>query len=172
MSKGIIILLNGVSSSGKTTLARALQDKASEHYWYLSNDNFASVCSAKFIEENRPEAINQTMFLMGNTIKVFSDLQKNVVVDTLILSQSRYKMYSELLSDYPLCMVHVSCPIDELRKREEQRGDRIIGTAENQLPDLWVQEPYDVILDTFMLTTDECVKIIFDFIVDKLHSRA
>jgi chloramphenicol 3-O-phosphotransferase len=167
MDKGIIIILSGVSSSGKTTLARTIQNKASENYWYLSNDNFASVCPQKFIEADRPEAIKQTMILMGNTIKTFSDCGKNIVVDTLILSQDRYTMYMNLLSDYPLCMVNVSCPLDELQRREKKRGDRNIGTAESQLPDLLAQDLYNITLNTFTQTPDECVDMIFTVITDK-----
>lgn len=38
MNKGHIIFLNGTSSSGKTTIAKALQEKLAEPYMYVSVD--------------------------------------------------------------------------------------------------------------------------------------
>ena len=39
MNKGKIIILNGVSSSGKTTLSKALQNAFSEEYLVLGIDD-------------------------------------------------------------------------------------------------------------------------------------
>jgi len=39
MSKGKVICLNGVSSSGKSTLAKSLQEKLNEPYYLMSEDN-------------------------------------------------------------------------------------------------------------------------------------
>lgn len=40
MNKGKIILLNGTSSSGKSTLAKALQSVLDEPYLYIDGDLF------------------------------------------------------------------------------------------------------------------------------------
>jgi len=40
MEKGHIIFLNGTSSSGKTTIAKALQESLSEPYMRISVDDF------------------------------------------------------------------------------------------------------------------------------------
>jgi len=40
MTQGTIIFLNGTSSSGKTSIARALQKSLDEPYLYLSVDSF------------------------------------------------------------------------------------------------------------------------------------
>ena len=48
MNKGKIICLNGVSSSGKSTLAKALQDKLKEPYYLMSEDTFTFMLPEKF----------------------------------------------------------------------------------------------------------------------------
>ena len=51
MSKGKIIFLNGVSSSGKTTVAKELQARLSEPYCWLSVDSFIDTISKRFLED-------------------------------------------------------------------------------------------------------------------------
>ena len=48
MNKGKIICLNGVSSSGKSTIAKALQDKLNEPYYLMSEDTFTFMLPEKF----------------------------------------------------------------------------------------------------------------------------
>ena len=50
MNKGKIIVLNGVSSSGKTTLAKALQEALDEPYTRLSIDDFINMMPEKLIK--------------------------------------------------------------------------------------------------------------------------
>jgi len=46
-TKGKIIFLNGTSSSGKTSLARALQRELEEPFLYYSSDTFATFLPEK-----------------------------------------------------------------------------------------------------------------------------
>lgn len=171
MKKGMIILLNGVSSAGKTTLARALQKQSSEYYWWLANDTFCDMVPEKFWDIDQPEAEYQALSLLGKTIRMFSDCGKNVIVDTVMINAQKHdllKEYMELLVDYPVCKVHVTCPVAELQKREKARGDRSIGQAESQLPLLSMQDSYDISVDTFNKAVNECAGMILDF-VDKSY---
>ena len=49
MKNGQVILLNGTSSSGKTTLAKALQDKLAEPFMYVSLDGFFHLYPERFL---------------------------------------------------------------------------------------------------------------------------
>ena len=40
MANGKIILLNGPSSAGKTTIARAIQQLIDEPFWHVASDQF------------------------------------------------------------------------------------------------------------------------------------
>lgn len=55
MKTGHVIFLNGTSSSGKTTIAKALQDKLPEPYMYVSIDDFFSMYPERFLEPTSKE---------------------------------------------------------------------------------------------------------------------
>jgi len=170
MNKGKIIFLNGVSSSGKTTLTRVLQNKLDEPYYWLSLDAFFNMSAEKFCNNDWAETEYQAISLLNNTIKLFSDLGKNVIVDHVMLSVQKGEILREcvdLLYDYPVLFVHVTCSsIDELRRREKARGDRNIGQAEEQITLLVPQATYDIIVDTYANTTEECADKIINLLND------
>ena len=73
---------------------------------------------------------------MGKTIKTFSDAGKNVVADTVMLTAHKYDLYKYLqsLTGYGIVLVQVTCPLEEQRKREKERGDRHVSQGESQIP--------------------------------------
>jgi chloramphenicol 3-O phosphotransferase len=48
--------------------------------------------------------------------------------------------------------------LEELRRRENERGDRPAGCAEYLLSVLWPEDTYDLTVDTHNETLDECVE--------------
>jgi len=114
---------------------------------------------------------NQTMSLMYKTIRLFSDQGKNVIVDHVMLNDEFLDSYNgegtlkdavNELIHCPLLFVHVTCDIDELRKREQKRGDREIGHGEQQLAYLYPQDIYDLTVDTHANTIEDCVNQIIN----------
>lgn len=165
-NKGKIIFLNGVSSSGKTTLALALQQKLTEPYFYISQDIFRQMWGKTFWEDSPGNIYNQTMSLMYKTIGMFSRQGKNVIVDHIIFNNDFLDSENKdgtledavnQLFDCPVLFVRVMCDLYELRRRERERGDRNIGHAESQLKYLEPQDTYDLIIDTSKLSIDECI---------------
>ena len=51
---------------------------------------------------------------------------------------------------------HANCPLEELRRREKKRGDRKTGWGESLLPELDPQDMYDMSVDTYNNTNEEC----------------
>lgn len=169
MEKGKIIILNGVSSAGKTSLARAIQKKLSEPYFWLANDSFCDMIPETFWDADQPEAEYQALSLLGKTVKLFADNGKNVIVDTVMITEQKHDLFKEyvhLLREYPVCFVHVTCSIPELQRREKERGDRSIGQAVGQIPMLNPQDTYDITVDTHEITIEQCANKIIDFISD------
>ncbi len=166
MEKGKIIILNGVSSAGKTSLSRAIQRKLPEPYFWLSNDSFCDMVPETFWDTDQPEAEYQALSLLGKTVKLFSDNGKNVIVDTVMITEQKhdlFKEYVDLLWGYPVSFVHVTCPLHELQHRERERGDRSIGQAEGQLTMLNPQDGYDLTVDTHENSIDQCADQVIDF---------
>lgn len=163
MKKGNIIFLNGVSSAGKTTLARALQNCLQEPYFWLSCDSFYHMAPEKFWGIEPLKNFAKAMSGLHHTIRTYSDMGFNVIVDHVL--EKPYHLLAEcveLLNGYPVLFVHVTCPVEELRRREKARGNREIGLSEKQLAILEPQDTYDITVDTYMDSTEECVNKILE----------
>jgi len=161
VNKGKVIVLNGVSSSGKTTLAKAMQEAFDEPYIRLSVDDFINMMPEKLIETDLGNTVYTIQTILLQTIKMLSDAGTNVIVDNIMLTYFQtLKQYVSLLHDYPVLLVKVDCPLHELRRRETERGDRAIGQGERQINDLEPQNLYDITVNTFSSTTAECIDLI------------
>jgi len=160
--KGKIIIINGVSSSGKTTISKALQQKMEEHYFWIANDSFCDMCSPKHWKEDWIKRINQALTAMIYSIKSFSDLGFNVIVDQVFLNnESQGTLLNkcvEVLHDYPVLFVRTDCSLEKLRKREIERGNRRIGQAESQLELVHNHINYDIAIDTTEIDIDTNIK--------------
>jgi len=168
MKKGKIIFLNGVSSAGKSTLAKTLQDKLAEPFYLLANDAFADMAPEKFWNIDASATYDRALKGMYHSIKTFSNIGINVIADDVLLKDDNYDRLAEcvnLLHDYPLLFVHVTCPdLEELRRREKERGDRDIGQGESQLAILNPQDTYDITVDMHNNSKEECADAIIELL--------
>ena len=161
MKKGNIIWLNGVSSAGKSTLAKTLQDRLLEPFYVLANDMFTDkpCVPDKFVNIDANTTCQAALKGMYYAVKGFSDAGINLIVDDVLLKEDGYdrlRQCVELLHDYPVLFVHVTCPVDELRRREEERKDRWIGMGESQLAILTPQSTYDITVNTYNDSKEDC----------------
>jgi chloramphenicol 3-O phosphotransferase len=104
---------------------------------------------------------------MFHAVKLFSDLGFDLVVPFIFINGAN--MLEEcvtLLHMYPVLFVHVTCPVEELRRREKERRDRKVGEAETQLPLLVPQDTYDITVDTYNFSVEACA----DKIIEVLSS--
>jgi chloramphenicol 3-O phosphotransferase len=164
MSKGRIILLNGVSSSGKSTLSKKLVEKLPD-YFHISIDDFDCVIEKMEKRDQNRLIPVPTEYFFHRTIAMFSDKGVNLVVDQVMHDRFTLEDCLETLSEYPVFFVGVHCPLEELERREAVRGDRVIGQAKNQLTFVHQQnERYDINVDTFQDGMEACV----DQIIERL----
>lgn len=61
-----------------------------------------------------------------------------------------------MLRDYSVLFVGVHCSSEELKRREQLRGDRHIGLAISQIEFVHRQEVYDIEVNTSLQSTAEC----------------
>ena len=52
MNKGKIIFLNGVTSSGKTSIVDAIQLKSEDFFYIVANDIFEQMIGYKYLRES------------------------------------------------------------------------------------------------------------------------
>jgi len=176
MNKGKIIYLNGVSSSGKSTLAKGLQDYLADAYYHFSVDTFMHMSPEKCFNSDKDEDEDvwlDAIINMYHTIKMYSDKGYNVIVDDVFDGEDYLLNKSlKILFESPVTFVHVTCPTYELNRREKERGDREIGLAESQLSELYpLDNTYDVTVDTHLESLQQCCEKISNFMVNE-HSSA
>lgn len=161
MNKGKIILLNGVSSAGKSTLAKELV-KILPDYFHFSVDDFDLIIERMEDRENERLIPVETEYFFHRSIAMFSDRGVNLIVDHVIHDEFTRDDWFEVLAGYPVLSVGVHCPLDELERREKARGDRTIGQAKRQLEFVHRDVVYDVEVDTFHEDREECIMRIFE----------
>ena len=152
-----IILLNGPSSSGKSTLSRALQglieEKGKGKYEIVSIDDFMKISTGETIYEDDVYEIS------GDMCSSAAEMLKTspgVIIDHVITSERIFDQLREMLGQYAIRCVRVTCPLEVLLQRELARKNRCIGSAEASYTYLFPKEGYDLTVDTFAMSTADC----------------
>ena len=157
-----IILLNGPSSSGKSTLSKNLQNLLKEkfdlQYYIVSIDDFMKLATDETIYEDDVYEISSDM---NNKALEAIESYDGVIIDHVITSE---RIFNELISDlslFPVFKVHTKCPLDVLIKREIERNNRCIGSAESSYTYLYPKDNYDFTVNTHLDTSANCaIKIL------------
>lgn len=164
MEKGRIVFLNGVTSSGKTSIVEAVQERKDIFFYVVANDLFEQMVGDKYLQEDYWKYLSEVIILMYHTARLYSDMGKNVLIDGIIVEREEIKPHYEqlldILKDNPLDIVEVYCPIDICRKRNRLREDRYEAQSEEQLELMAKNIRYSMKVDTSVYTPAECAEII------------
>lgn len=185
MKQGIIVFLNGTSSSGKTSIATQLINQDKLKFYHLSVDEICNGLFLNYVEylntkypgvkpsskEDEQKAVqilrDPMISIYYSTIKAFSTFGMNVVVDTLLDNEYWYNLCLDLFKDHSILFIGVKCSQIELQRREQLRGDRQIGLALSQYHRVHSYGEYDIELNTEELSPEECAHKIIEFIQSK-----
>lgn len=152
-----VILLNGASSSGKSTLAKVLQktieEEKNKRYEIISIDGFLKMTTEDVIYED--DVFEVSGDLCRKVLQVLKTAP-GAIVDHVITSERIFCQIKEMLGLYDLCLIHVTCPLSILREREKNRKNRCLGSAESSYEYLFPKEGYDLTVDTHVMTAKEC----------------
>ncbi|MEK5255242.1 AAA family ATPase [Paenibacillus sp. FSL F4-0125] len=175
MKQGIIVLMNGTSSSGKTSISTELMNQKEILFHHLSIDDFvkdffknkfSDIEPAREVDE---QVIAQIMFdplisMYFSTIKLYSEMGLNVIVDTVIENDKWFNECLDIFFDQPTLFVGVLCSKEELIRREQTRGDRVIGLAASQFSNVYCIDEYDLEVNTEEMNPIECAEEILSYI--------
>ena len=168
MDKGRIIFLNGVTSSGKTTIVEALQARKDVFFYVVANDLFQEMIGEEYLRENYWKYLGEVIIMMYHTAKLFSDMGKNVIIDGILVEREgvepHYARLLDILKDNPLDVVEVYCPLEICRERNIARGDRYESQSEEQAALMAKDIRYSMRVDTSVSSPEECA----DQIIRKL----
>ena len=165
-----IILLNGTSSAGKTTIARALQYALEPRWLFLGFDEFVGMLTdsapgptdgASDLELDRWLAEAWYRTVAGLVSAGF-----DVIVEDIILESYRLDAALRLLAPLDVTFVAVRCPLDVAVQRERDRGDRDIGLVVRQFELVHADRIYDCEIDTTTLAPQTCVAAIREIVED------
>ena len=70
----------------------------------------------------------------------------------------------QLFDGLEVVFVGVHCPLEELERRESERGNRRAGMARLQFDQVHARAIYDVKVHTSVLSPEECAAIIVDYV--------
>ena len=170
----MVIFLNGTSSSGKTTLGRALQQALADVYLHVSVDTYLSqiapcdLNNATRMEERLPNIVNG----FHESAAAIARAGNNVIVDYVLHQPEWLGSCVKAFEGMPVLFVGVHCPLEVLEKREVSRGDRKQGTALFQFNRVHSHRTYDLELDTSSLSVEACVSKIITHIEAGLQPSA
>ena len=175
-----IVLLNGVGSAGKSSIAKALQTLTATPFLHVQMDVFLEMLPetqqdspACFSYETRHEAGKPVVVIktgpvgdrlmrgMRHAIAAMAREGNDLIVDDVLLGDEK-TAYRRLLADFDLFTVGVFAPLEVLEARERQRGDRLIGLARWQVDRVHAGMTYDLELDTSTATPMDCARRIVD----------
>lgn len=164
MSKGRIIFLNGVTSSGKTSIVEALQNRDDCYFYVVANDLFEQMVGERFLRENYWEHLSRVIILMYHTAKLYSDMGHDVLIDGILVERPEiaphYRQLVDILADNPLSIVEVACPLDICRQRNLDRGDRYENQSAEQAEIMARDICYAMTVHTDKNTPEECAEAI------------
>lgn len=148
-----IIFLHGASSSGKSTIARALQDRIERPFWHISIDHLrdAGVLPMRRFRSGEfrwSEA--RAAFFDGfhRSLRAYADAGNDLILEHILDTDGWLDALTELLAGHDVFFVGVHCPLELLIEREVARGDRPVGSARQDYETVHVGKVYDVELNS------------------------
>jgi len=185
-----IILLNGCSSSGKTTLAEKLQQLLPEPYQHMALDQFRDGMPARVRGLNAPAGSDGARglnvvpaFIEGNPVTEihFGDFGETVlramrrsaaelagtgipvIVDDLLFKKAYLDDYVAVFDPESTWFVGVHCDLDIINTREAKRVGRFPGTATAHYELVHAHgHAYDLEVDTSHATPRKVAEEIID----------
>ncbi|GAA3308477.1 chloramphenicol phosphotransferase CPT family protein [Streptomyces cinereospinus] len=163
--RGLIVFLNGTSSSGKSSIAAELLRLLDEPYFHMPADAFHAMRShAPVPPDELDTVLHRTWQGYHRAVAGMAAAGNNVVMDHVLSAEWRLRDCLALFEPRDVVLVGVHCPLAELERRERERGDRPPGLAARQLRQVHAHGVYDVECDTGVLDPAACARRIGAFL--------
>lgn len=172
-----IVILNGASSVGKTSTAKAIQEFASRPYMHVQMDSFLEMQPRRLDNhadgllfknigsEQEPEiavssgpALQRLMAGMRCAVVAMVEQDNNLIVDDVLWDQKDFDEYRTLLVEYDPKFVLLDAPLEIIESRERSRGDRMHGLARWQVDRVRQVRSYDLVVDSSKSDAVSCAK--------------
>jgi chloramphenicol 3-O phosphotransferase len=169
---GNIIFLNGTSGSGKSEIARSLQEHLDQPYLYFSIDLWLHMLPEKLMsraDEDLPyahgqvlaEAFPRTMTAIHRSMATFMNSGVNLIVDHVLQCRDWLEECVTLLDGSRVLFVGVHCDPEEVRLKETQRKVPT-GLGRRQMASVHSHRVYDLEVDTCVSEPGEIAQLIIN----------
>lgn len=155
------IVLNGTSSSGKTSIAKSLQKKLTKPFLHVQLDAFWNMVPSH-VKANSSNFPYMKHIIMDTTRSMLKH-EAPFILDTVLPAGPQF--IQKELNDENIIYIHIQAASEILEQRELERGDREIGLAKSQLEEISRSTGYNLIIDTTYKSSDESA----DEIISKLN---
>lgn len=168
-----ILFLNGTSSSGKSSLLKALQKALPEPFLDMGIDRFIWMLPSRYLD--RPlwddvlgkavhsGPLGRVLFSgMHHAIAAASNRGLNVIADHVFVEQEWVTECAGLFAERHAYLIGLHCPLAVLEQREQDRKDRTLGQARAQFDVIHKYTTYDLELNTSTLSVDQCVEQVIE----------
>ena len=183
MKPGTILLLNGTSSSGKTTLLHLLQEALEPPFLEFGLDKVIWMLPRRYFYPPLWDEVlgrasqagdfgHQLVRGLHRGIRAFSENGLNILADHVLVEPAWALDLAEQLGDLPAYLIGIQCPLEKLEQREKDRKDRTLGQARAQFDLVHVHGDYDFTVDSGQYTPEENVEQIMRFLKDTPQPRA
>lgn len=197
---GTVIILNGPSASGKSSLQKSIQESFDEAYLKLGIDELFDQVLPDFINDIHPNGdftekdirsiseivvegkpavklhigpIGQRVISgMHYAIAAYAKRGNNVVVDYILYEEEWLKELHSSLSDLRVYFVGVKIPLETLEEREASRSTSPVGHARSHYFHVHGPDIYDLEVNTGELSSLEAANRIKTFIEDNPEPKA
>jgi chloramphenicol 3-O phosphotransferase len=169
MQRGTIIIINGTSSSGKTSLVRALQALMPEPFLEAGIDKFIWMLPKRYLDRplwddvlglaDRGGKTGHSLVVgMHAAILALAESGCNVIADHVLVERTWAEECAKKFAGLKAYMVGVQCPLEVLEARERTRKDRTLGQARLQMPVIHAYARYDLEVNTALDSPEACAK--------------
>jgi chloramphenicol 3-O phosphotransferase len=159
-----VLLLNGASSSGKSSIGRALLPLLADPWFLVPVDAIGAMRSTvhtRVLDEAEiEEMLRRTWLGYHRVVAALVSTGNDVIMDYPLSRRWRLADLLEVLDGVDVTLVEVRCSPEELDRRERERGDRPAGLARSQT--LVYEHDADIVVDTTHTGATECARAIVD----------
>jgi chloramphenicol 3-O phosphotransferase len=164
-----LIVIEGGSGTGKTSLARALQERLLPHQWLAFCPDTILGCLPRSIVE-RAAPLDDPSGIDGRAIfgaayacvNALLSAGNRVIFDCVVTNeQGARKLLSAFAAHDPI-HIHLTCRWDEISRRTLARGDRTLEEAEHGLKTSGLHLVADHDIDTTGRAPDELAEALAD----------
>jgi chloramphenicol 3-O phosphotransferase len=156
-----IVVLNGTSSSGKTSIARAFQELAPGTFLNFSIDSILYALPPSTLERMKrgeERAGKELVRAFYACVRAIADEGVDLVIDHALTTESEATMLAAATQSHRTLLVGIDCPVDVLNERERQRGDRRVGMAAAQAERVHQWLEYDLRVDSSRVSPEEAAR--------------